>query len=107
MWSPYFHMKGEKMKGFTLRYKGMDILFKTKATRKTKSLAKRVLQGLGLPDSEPNVAAVLYYLSPAVGQYREIGGRLDFDIQTKNSGGKGGWVSRYREKGLKEVIELD
>lgn len=97
----------EKIKGFTMRYKGMDIFFRTKAIRKNKDLAKRVLRGLGLPDSATNMAAVLYYLSPAVGQYREIGGRLDFDIQTKNSGGKGGWVSQYREKGLREVIELD
>ena len=92
------------MTGFKLMYKGMDILIVTEAKRKTRQWARKVCAKLGVPDCPGNIGAVLYYATPAEGEYREINGRWDLEIRTENSGGGGGWVDEYREKGIKEVI---
>lgn len=72
------------MKGFTFPYKGKTVFVETERERKTRSLARNILNTMLLPDAPSAIDGVLYWLTKAECEIRQLDNGSWYSLKGKN-----------------------
>lgn len=90
--------------GFYMYMFNTDFFFVTDRHNKTATLAKKILQALGIPADEINIDFVLQNITPAVLEVKEIStGRKYNDIHGAGFGGCG----HFQDENKDIIVVLD